>query len=274
MRLKLIAFTIACMVVSGCSRTPSKTEAATQVGKQTASQNPPAKDGAECDEYFHMVSRCIETKMPESERASERQRLDYFRNMLGNSPMLRAAAGPSCNQNIRNEIRNDSYDCYAEEAVKRGIQTPCSLLARTELEQNLQVALEDGIHRGAQCIYGFAGNPARHPFRIKVHWKDGRDELTAARGAQALLNGRLQKETGMSGFVPGATVEGVGDDAFFTLAGIWPMLCARAGDVAVSVEGASQEQLIAIARKALPRIQPDPDANHPRDSSEEPAQGK
>lgn len=271
MRLKLIAFAIFCMVVSGCSRTQSKTGAAAKGSEQTSSQNPPAKAGAECDEFFQMVSRCIDTKMPESERASERQNLDYSRKMLGDSPMLRAAAGPSCQQNIRNAIQNDSYDCYAGEAAKRGIQTPCSLLTRAELEQILQTALEDGIHRGSQCIYGFAANAARHPFRMTIHWKDGRDELIAARGAQAMLNGRLQKETGMSGSVPGATVEGVGDDAFFTVAGIWPMLCARVGDVAVSVEGASQEQLIAIARKALPRIQPDPDA---RDNSEEAAQGK
>ncbi len=46
------------------------------------------------------------------------------------------------------------------------------------------------------------------------------------------------------------------------------------GDVAVQVEGASQEQMIAIARKALPRIQPDPDAKHPRDSSDEEGEEK
>ncbi len=273
MKMKMIALVSACIVASGCSRTQGKTGSAARGGEQTASKDRSAADGAECDDYIRIVSRCIDTKMPESERASERQGLDYLRSMTEN-PMLRAFAGPKCNGNIRNAIRYDSYDCYAEEAVKRGIQTSCSLLTRTELEQILQVTLEDGIHRGSQCIYGFAGNPVRHPLRITVHWKDGRDELTAARGAQAMLNGRLEKETGMSGFVPGATVEAVGDDAFFTLAGIWPMLSARMGDVAVQVEGASQEQMIAIARKALPRIQPDPDAKHPRDSSDEEGEEK
>jgi hypothetical protein len=207
MSMKLIAFAIACMAVSGCSRLQSRTGASTQGGAQAASKDPSPAGIAECDDYMRMVSQCIETKVPESERASERQKLANFR-IFARNPMMRSLAGPKCKSNIVTAIRYDRYDCYAGEGVKRGIRTPCTLLTRAELEQILQTPLEDGTLSGNECIYGFAGNPARHPFRITVHWKDAPDYLTAARGAQALVKGRLEKETGMSGFVSGARVDG------------------------------------------------------------------
>jgi hypothetical protein len=250
----------ACTIACGHSGVRNDTVAAAQA--TTGAQPAAAKDASatgspECDDYVRMVSTCIETRMPESERAEERQELEFFRKTLANSPVA-ALAAPSCLKNIRSRIQGDSYGCYAEEAAKRGIQTSCTVLTRAELEQLLGTSLEDGVQDSNTCTYAFAGNPARHPFQMTVHWRDGEDEVVAARGAQAMLNGRIGKETGVSGLVPGAAVEGVGDEAFFTLAGIWPMLVARVGDVAIGVEGAPKEQLVAIAQKALPRIKPQP----------------
>lgn len=250
------AFVVVCLVACGGAGAASNTGTATPGGQQAGSQDPSSTGVAECDAYIRMVSRCIETKMPESERASERQNLDYLRRTLADAPFMQAALGPQCKENMRRAVQNDSYECYAEEAAQAGIQTACSLLKRAELEEVLQAALENGMQQGAMCTYAFAGNPARHPFRITVHWTEGRDELQTARAAQAILNRRMQTDTGQTEFVPGATVEGLGDDAFFTLAGFWPMLVARRGDVAVSVEGATREELIAIARQALGRLDP------------------
>jgi hypothetical protein len=114
----------------------------------------------------------------------------------------------------------------------------------------------------------------REPYKITVHWKDGRDDIEAARGAQAGLNRRMRTETGMSDLVPGATVEGLGDDAFFTLAGSERMLSVRLGDAAISLVGANREQLIEVARKVLPRIQPNPGASGVGTGSDKGAQDK
>jgi len=54
----------------------------------------------------------------------------------------------------------------------------------------------------------------------------------------------------------GTPVPGLGDEAFFLTAGLMPMLHVRKGDAAIVVEaqGASDVQLVAIARKALERL--------------------
>jgi hypothetical protein len=61
MKIKLIALVIVCIGACGCSHTQSKTGAASHGGEQTASKDRPAADGAECDDYIRLVSRCIET---------------------------------------------------------------------------------------------------------------------------------------------------------------------------------------------------------------------
>jgi hypothetical protein len=249
----------ACTIACGHSGVPNDTVAAAQAsaGAQPAAARDASATGSpECDDYVRLVSTCIETKMPESERAEARQELEFFRKAHASSPFA-AMAGSSCLKNIRSRIQSDSYGCYAEEAAKRGIQTSCTVLTRAELEQLLGTSLEDGVQDSSTCTYAFAGQQ-RLPFQVTVHWSAGEDEMVAARGAQAMVNGRIGKETGMSGLVPGAAVEGVGDEAFFTVAGVWPMLIARLGDVAVGVEGAPKDQLVAVARVALPRIKPQP----------------
>ncbi len=55
---------------------------------------------------------------------------------------------------------------------------------------------------------------------------------------------------------PAQTVAGVGDDAYHVVMGLMPMLAVRKGNVAMSVMApATREQLIAIARSALARLQ-------------------
>jgi len=248
----IVAFVIACMFACGCSRKRKEAQK-----EQASPSQAPANGANACSDYFALVSKCIETKVPEAERAEQRQNFENDRKMLES---IGSMASQSCADSLRNAIQNDSYGCYADEAAKRGIQTPCTLLTRSELEQVLQISLGDGVHDGNTCRYPFPVNALREPFKITVHWKNGRDDMDAARGAQAGLNRKISTETGIGDVVPGAAVEGVGDDAFFTLAGAERMLSARRGDAAISLLGGSREQLIELARKALPRIQNYPDA--------------
>jgi hypothetical protein len=245
-----LATVLVCAI--GCGGSRATTDA--HAGKPGVSSTRPAAEASICDDYVRMVTQCIETKLPESERAGERQNLVMFRKTLERFP----TAATHCAANMRNEIRHDSYGCYADEAEKRGIQTACTLLTRTELEELVGSRLEGGVPGNEKCSYAFAGEPLREPLKIKVRWESARDDIDAARGAQAILNDKLTKVTGTSDFVPGAAVEGVGDDAFFTLAGIWPMLSTRLGDVSIAVEGTDRDKLIAITRLALPRIKPEP----------------
>jgi hypothetical protein len=254
MKTNPIMLIFACIVACGCSRDQSKTNTMAQSGTQTAARDASPSGAADCNDYFRLVSRCIETKMPESERAEQRQNLENDRKMIESIGW--AIAGQSCTENIRKAIQNDSHGCYAEEAAKRGIPTACTLMTRAELEQILQVALKDGIHDGDSCRYPPPANTTAETFKITVHWKDGRDDMDAARGALAGVNPRGRTESRMSEFVSGSTVEGLGDDAFFTLAGSEPMLSVRFGDVAISLVGATREQLIEIAQKMHPRIEP------------------
>jgi hypothetical protein len=88
-----------------------------------------------------------------------------------------------------------------------------------------------------------------------VHWTDGRQQLAAARYALRRLENKTRTAAGDKTVV-GTTVTGLGDDAFFLMAGLMPLLHARKGDAAIIVEaqGASDDQLVAIARKVLARL--------------------
>jgi hypothetical protein len=203
----------------------------------------------ECDKFIQMVSECIRTKVPPSARAEEQQRLDAFQAALG------FVAGPAlaeqCAENIRLEMRRDRYGCYAAQAAKAGVQTPCSLVTRAELEQILATSYSEGQHSGSKCMFATTGGSAR-PVTIEVRWTGGREELEGARIAQKAVDPRTS--TGRS-VVRGKTVAGLGDDAFLIVAGFMPMLYVRKGDAAVSVMApATEEQLTAIARKALERL--------------------
>ena len=258
MRMNLAIIVLVSASTVGCkgSADGGKTKAAADqqnVSAQTAS------NASACDDYLRMVSKCIETKTPEEARASEKQNLERNRQMLS-SPAFQGMAGDFCKNTIRTVIQQDSYGCYTEEATKWGVQTACTLLTRVELEKILQTSLQDGVQDGYTCRYPFPPTKIHEPFTIEVHFKDGRDEMDAARDALKLFGSKRQHSIGQ--FVAGATVKDVGDDAFFTEAGIEPMLTARQGEVAVSLVGGTPEQMVEVARKVLPRIQPDPDAKH------------
>jgi hypothetical protein len=103
-------------------------------------------------------------------------------------------------------------------------------------------------------VYAAAGSPP-FPVVIEVHWKDGRQQLAAARYALRRLENRTRTAAGDKTVV-GTTVAGLGDDAFLLMAGLMPSLYVQKGDAAIAVEaqGASDEQLMSIARKALARL--------------------
>jgi len=222
---------------------------------QTAgSQTPQTTGYPECDKFIQMVNECIRTKMPPSVRAEEQQRLDTFRGML--NFVAGPALGEKCAENIRLEIQRDRYGCYAAEAARTGIQTPCSLVTQAEVQQIVGRPLRSGEHQGARCVYAAAGSLPL-PVVIEVHWTDGREQLAAARDALRRPENKTRTATGDKTVV-GTTVPGLGDDAFFLMAGLMPLLHVRKGDAAIVVEaqGASDVQLVAIARKALERLRP------------------
>lgn len=222
------------------------------VTQTTGPPTPPTTGYPDCDKYIQMVSQCIRTQMPESDRAREQQRLEHFRGMLAN-PFAGASLAASCGENIRLEIQRDRYGCYPAEAARSGIPTPCSLVTRADLQLILATPLTEGQHTGSNCIYAsVSGRTA--PVTITVRWTDGREELESARAAQKQVAGRTRSSTGES-VVTGRTLAGIGDDAFLIGAGLMPMLHVRKGDAAVIVTAAAtQDQLTTIARKALERL--------------------
>ena len=221
---------------------------------QTSQTTRTAEGTSACNDYFRMVSRCIETKMPESERASERQNLETTRSAL-ESPLVQTMAADECKKRIHTAIQQDGYGCYAEEATRRGVQTACNLLTRAELEQILKTTLSDGMQDGFVCKYQYPLKTWHEPFTITVYFKGGLSEMEASR--QALKFFKSKKPNSVGQLVAGETVKDVGDDAFITEAGIEPILAARLGDVAVSLLGGSPDQLKEVARKVLPRIKPE-----------------
>jgi hypothetical protein len=166
MKTASIALAMASLIACGCSRgtgdaersaSPGAQAAATDSGRgaapgaQAAAGETSRGAGDECEDFFRMVGRCIETRIPEPERAAERHNLEADRSLLARSPVSPSAAERSCKANIRSAIRQDRYGCYADEAKKRGVQTACALLSRGELEKIVDAALEDGALVGAAC---------------------------------------------------------------------------------------------------------------------------
>ncbi len=201
-----------------------------------------------CDKFIGMVTECINTKMPPSERANRQKELDAFRGALGFIPADKAAG--ACEENIRLEMQRDKYGCYAERAAAAGVKTACSLITPAELQSVLGAAFGPGTPGNSKCRFNSTVAPPRL-VEIEVNWSDGRDAMKAWRGGVATV----RRQTGKAA-VPAASVAGVADDAYHVGMGLMPMLAVRKGDVAVSVMApATREQLIAIARKALERIQ-------------------
>lgn len=237
----------------GCGGHTSASPASTTSG---ASTGPAAKAGNPCVDLVQMVHRCIDTKMPEDERARARSDIGHYEGKW--AAFLTATR---CEERIVSEVRGDDYECYRDEGAKRGIQTPCSLVTRAEIEAAVKTPVGEGIHRGERCSYEFKDKPFIEPMRITVHWTGAEDDVKATRMAMKMMGQVLKNQTGMTGLTHGETLDGLGDDAFFGVAGIHPMLTVRKGDASFEVEGAAEEALIQIARLAVPRLKPDP----PRD---------
>lgn len=262
---------VAVVCLAGCSAGASKGPVASAgVDTQTAAK-PASAAHTECDEYVRLVSHCIENKMPEGERAGARQTLDMSRAAFaGNGPIKYMPAmdlQSYCTDLIREKIEGDEYGCYTEEAKKRGIQTVCSVMTKSELSDILGAPIEEGVQDGSTCRYAFTGPAAREPFKIALY-QDGRNQLSASRAAQKWMNSVSKGlPLGADDFVDGTRVDGLGDDAFMTSIGAhWPRLVARQDNVAVELFGGSGDQLIAIARKALPRIYAESRRRHAADN--------
>jgi hypothetical protein len=203
-----------------------------------------------CDQFMQMVTECIATKMPPAAGAHRRQELDAFRLALDIIPEGQAAQ--SCTENIRLEIQRDRYGCYAAAGRKAGIQTPCSLVSRVDLEQWLGSSYTEGQPGGSKCTYARSDGSPR-TVTLDVRWTGGREELAAARAAAPAST--ATRATLENAVVSGRTIRGLGDDAFLLHAGFMPMLHARKGDAAVIVNAPLDEaQLVAIARQALDRM--------------------
>jgi hypothetical protein len=262
METRLIGLIVAGTVACGGAGTPKDSSAPASSSREAAA-TASATGPTECDTYVRLVSHCIETRMPDAERADERQALEMFRRALaGGGPFAGQRTTDlqsSCTKRIRGIIQGDQYGCYTEEARKRSIQTACSLLTPGELSDMLGAPVEEGVQDANACRYAFSGRVARDPFTITVHLKDAGDELVAARSAQSWMNGvarnlPLPKD---GDFVGGTTVDGLGDEAFITtVGGGWPRLVARQGEIGIELFGGSAQQLVAVARRALPRIEP------------------
>lgn len=204
----------------------------------------------ECDKFIQMVTECINTKVPPPARGDRQRELDAFRSALGFIPG--SVASEKCAENIKLEMQRDRYGCYAARAAKSGVQTACSLVTRADLRQILAADYTEGQPGSSKCTYARADGSPR-PVTIEVHWTGGRGELENAR-AQA--PSPTSKRAARQGAVAGRTIEGLNDDAFLVQAGFMSMLHVRKGDTAfvVEVQGANDQQLIAIARKAIERL--------------------
>lgn len=136
----------------------------------------------------------------------------------------------------------------------RHVQDPCSLVTQEELEAILQAPLGPAIHEDNECIYEAGGQPLRS-VTLTVHWEGGHEELRAARAGVALFNQSVRSVTDGTA-APSSTLDGVGDDAFFVMAGFMPMLYARVDDTAITIEsfGANEDEIVEIARTVLARI--------------------
>jgi len=235
-------------MTSGCGG--SESTASTASSKPAA---PIAKAGSPCVDLVQMVQRCIDTKMPDDERAKARSELRQYQ---GKWAAFQTAS--TCQEAIVSRVRGDDYECYRDEVVKRSIQTPCTLVTRAEVEAAVKTPVAEGVHRGEHCSYEFKEKPFIEPMQITVHWSGGEDDVQAARLAMSMMGKIVKNQTGIGGLAQGESLDGLGDEAFFGIAGIHPMLTVRKADASFGVEGAAQEALVQIARLALPRLIPDP----------------
>ena len=265
----LIGVAVVCFV--GCSAGASKGPVSS-AGAGTQAAAKPTSAHTECDEFVRLVNQCIETKMPEGERAGARQVLEMSRKAFAGNGPITSMPGMNlqsyCTDLIREKIEGDEYGCYTEEAKKRGVQTACSVMTKSELSEILRAPIEEGVQDGSTCRYAFAGPAAREPFKIALY-QNGRNQLSASRAAQKWMNSVSKGlPLGADDFVGGTSVEDLGDEAFITSIGAhWPRLVARQEDVAVELFGGSGEQLIAIARKALPRVHAESRRRHAADNT-------
>lgn len=133
----------------------------------------------ECDKFIQMVTECIKTKVPPSARTEQQQQLDAFRSALSFIPG--SVAAEKCAENIRLEIQRDRYGCYAAQAAKAGVQTPCSLVTRGDLQQILAAEYTEGQPGASKCSYARADGAPR-PVTIEVRWTgDARSSRQPAR---------------------------------------------------------------------------------------------
>jgi hypothetical protein len=225
--------------------------AATKSGKAASSSA--GTTAGPCVDLVQMVQRCIDTRMPEDERAEARSDLSQYQGKWA-----AFLTDSRCQERIVSKVRGDEYECYRDEATKRGIQTPCTLVTRAEVEAAVKTPVGEGVHRGEHCSYEFKEKPFIEPMQITVHWSGAEDEVKAARLAMKMMGQILKSQTGMTGLTHGETLDGLGDEAFFGVAGIHPMLTVRKADASFEVEGAAEEAMIQIARLAVPRLTPDP----------------
>lgn len=244
-----VILAVALAATCGCGGNSAASPVST-AGKSTATA---AKTGGPCVDLVQMVHRCIDTKMPDEERAKARGDIAHYEGKW--AAFLTATR---CEERIVSEVRSDEYECYRDEAAKRAIQTPCNLVTRAEVQAAVKTPVGEGVHRGERCSYDFTDKPFIEPMRITVHWSGAEDDVKATRMAMKMMGQVLKNQTGMSGLTHGETLDGLGDDAFFGVAGIHPMLTVRKGDASFEVEGAAEEALIQIARLAVPRLKPDP----------------
>jgi hypothetical protein len=215
-----------------------------------AAGSPPSTGYPACDRFIQMVTECINTKVPPAARADKKQELDAFRSALSFIPG--SVAAEKCAENIKREMQRDRYGCYGAQAAKAGLQTPCSLVTRAELQQILSTEYSEGQPGASKCSYATADGSPRS-VTIEVRWTGGTEELANARALKpsTVRPGSPSKLPA----VDGRTINGVGDDAYLIQAGLMPMLYVRRGDTAVVVMApAKEEQLTAIARKALERL--------------------
>ena len=197
----------------GCGQASPAASASAPAANDIAVRKASETGSTECDDYVRLVSHCIDTKMAESDRNDARRDLAIFRKAMANlSPTMQSAQAASCTDMIWRKIQFDSDGCYTEEAAGRGIVTPCTLLSHAELEAIVGAHLEQGVHDSTTCTYPFAG-VVHIPLKITVHWKDGRDDMDAARGGEKLLAGKVGKNPVFDGLLSGETVPGLGDDA-------------------------------------------------------------
>lgn len=148
-----------------------------------------------------------------------------------------------------------------EMSASRGVprsardRSPCSLSTAAELQAIIGKPLGEPVRDDSVCVFPGAGSSPRY-VSLTVHWTGGRDELESARDGVKIVDSHLKKTEGMS-MVEGQKIEGLGDDAFFVVAGVMPWLYVRKGDTSVAIEafGSTQEQMVAIASAVLPRLQ-------------------